>query len=120
MHTHARLGLSAVVTLVMACSSTDVDETSRVDSAALGGVIRYEQTSPQVSYRAPWGGTWYTNRGASFSAGSHATHMDLGAAASFSFTGTSVTWIGFRDPWSGIAKISLDGGAPIFVDTYAA
>jgi hypothetical protein len=41
------------------------------------------------------------------------------ATASFTFTGTSVRWIGRRSTSSGIALVSVDGGTPIEVDLYA-
>ncbi len=42
-----------------------------------------------------------------------------GATASFSFTGTSVAWIGRRNRDGGIALVRVDGGAPIEVDLFA-
>jgi hypothetical protein len=46
--------------------------------------------------------------------------VDAGARATFAFTGTSVSWVGYRDRWSGIARVSLDGVLAATVDTYAA
>ena len=45
--------------------------------------------------------------------------MDAGSRATFSFTGTSVSWIGYRDEWSGIAKVYIDGALKATVDTYS-
>jgi hypothetical protein len=44
-----------------------------------------------------------------------------GDQATFSFTGTAVSWIGYRGPTAGIARVILDGNvvADAF-DTYAA
>ena len=42
-----------------------------------------------------------------------------GAAIAFDFTGTGVSWIGYRDAWSGIAAVYLDGVFQAEVDTYA-
>src|SRR5262245_10227169 len=80
------------------CSAADSLESSRTEAAPLT-VTRYEETSPAITYVAPWGGTWYRNNNPGFSAGSHLTHMDVGAKATFQFTGSAVTWIGYRDPW---------------------
>jgi hypothetical protein len=44
--------------------------------------------------------------------------MAAGATAKLTFTGTAVSWIGYRDEWSGIAKIILDGRVITNVDTY--
>jgi len=43
----------------------------------------------------------------------------LGATASFSFTGTSVRWIGRRNKEGGIARLSVDGRDAIEVDLYS-
>ena len=45
--------------------------------------------------------------------------MTPGCRASFTFTGSSVSWIGFRDEWSGIARVSIDGVVRAEIDTYA-
>jgi len=37
----------------------------------------------------------------------------------FSFTGTAVSWIGFRGPQAGIARVSLDGVFVAQVDTFS-
>ena len=42
-----------------------------------------------------------------------------GALASFTFTGTSVTWIGSRGRGHGIALVRVDGGEAIEVDLFA-
>jgi hypothetical protein len=46
--------------------------------------------------------------------------MDQGSQARFTFTGTGVRWIGFRDAWSGIAQVYLDGVLQGTIDTYSA
>ena len=54
----------------------------------------------------------------------HRFLADLGAALgtdvrSVTFTGTGVIWIGYRDQYSGIAKVYLDGVEQSIVDTFA-
>ena len=77
---------------------------------------RFDQTDPSVTYTAGW----ITDPNAPWSEGSGAYINTAGAQATFSFTGTSVKWVGARGPWGGIARVFLDGtlvnGA---VDTYA-
>ena len=46
--------------------------------------------------------------------------MDTNARATVTFTGTAVSWIGYRDQWSGIARVYVDGLLHSTVDTYAA
>jgi hypothetical protein len=76
-------------------------------------VTRYEQSSASFS------GTWYDNGMGVHSGGSAKLSMDAGARATFSFTGTGVTWIAYCDEWSGIAKVYVDGALQGQIDTYA-
>jgi hypothetical protein len=79
-------------------------------------VVRYEQNNPAVKYT----GTWYPNSGAFNSGGSATMAMDALSQAKFTFTGTGVKWIGYRDQWSGIAKVYVDGVLKATIDTYSA
>ena len=80
---------------------------------------RFDQTDPSVTYTAGWV-TDGTAAKRPWSEGSGAYINTAAAQATFTFTGTSVKWIGARGPWGGIARVFLDGtlvaGA---VDTYA-
>jgi hypothetical protein len=84
--------------------------------APTGTVVSYEQNNPAVQLT----GTWYPNNGAFNRGGSSILAMDQGSQARFTFTGTGVQWIGFRDQWSGIAQVYLDGVLKGTVDTYSA
>jgi hypothetical protein len=77
--------------------------------------VRYEQDSAAVQFT----GTWYPNHGAFNSGGSAALSMDPNTRATLAFEGTGVSWIGYRDEWSGIARVYLDGVFQATVDTYA-
>ena len=79
-------------------------------------MVRYEQNNPAVQLT----GNWYPNSGAFNSGGSAILAMDQGSQASFTFTGTGVQWIGFRDAWSGIAQVYVDGALQGTIDTYSA
>jgi hypothetical protein len=78
--------------------------------------VRYEQDNPAVQLT----GTWFPNNGSFNNGGSAILAMEQGDVASFTFTGTSVRWIGYRDPWSGIAQVYLDGALKGIIDTYSA
>ncbi|HEV8644618.1 MAG TPA: Ig-like domain-containing protein [Burkholderiales bacterium] len=75
-------------------------------------VKRYEETDASVRYGIGWnrrdddfrGTGWYA-----WSGGAAAESMTPGAQATFTFTGTSVTWIGMRGYDSGIARVFVDG-----------
>jgi hypothetical protein len=89
-------------------------------SGIVGGVSapagRIEQNNPAITYT----GNWYLNTNPIMSGGTAALAMDPNSSATVTFNGTGITWIGYQDQWSGIAKVYVDGtlqSAP--VDTYA-
>ena len=82
------------------------------------GYIRIDQGNAAVSYT----GTWSV-RGSSlladYSGGSAEVSAQPTATATLTFSGTAVRWIGYRDTFSGIASVSLDGGSQTAVNTYS-
>jgi hypothetical protein len=63
---------------------------------------------------------FWTNYGAAtgtFSGGSIVASNVAASAATFSFTGTAVSWIGVKCNVCGIAAVSIDGGLPTTVNT---
>ena len=95
---------------------TATTSTPPPTGSVTGSQLHFEQDNAAVTYT----GTWYPNSGAFNSGGSAVMAMDAGSQAKFTFTGTSVNWIGFSDPWSGIAKVYVDGVLKATIDTYAA
>jgi hypothetical protein len=84
-----------------------------------GGVVatpgRIEQKNPASIYS----GSWFTNEHAMHSGGSAALSIDAGSSVTFSFEGTGISWIAYRDEWSGIARVILDGTTETLIDTFA-
>jgi len=80
-----------------------------------GSQQRVEQSNSAVVLS----GNWFANNGSFNSGGSAALAMDAGSRATFAFTGSSISWIGFRDQWSGIANVYIDGNLVTTVDTYS-
>jgi hypothetical protein len=78
-------------------------------------VVRYEQTNAAIARS----GTWATNNGGFNSGNSAALSMDAGSRTTFMFSGTGVRWIGYRDEWSGVARVYLDNALTATVDTFA-
>ncbi|MBI2822811.1 MAG: hypothetical protein HYX74_11370 [Acidobacteria bacterium] len=95
-------------------SSSEPSAGGSGDNGAAGGLI--EQDSTAIKY----GGGWYANNLAVHSGGGAALAMDGATRATLTFTGTAVRWIGYRDPWSGIANVYVDGKKAAVVDTYSA
>src|SRR5439155_1103173 len=85
-------------------------------------VTRFEDTDPSVVYSGPG---WRSDMYKALSNGGATASDQAGAQATFTFTGTSVSWIGGR--WlgelgpdnGGIARVFLDGAFMKEVDTYA-
>ena len=78
---------------------------------------RVEESDAAVSLSA---GDWTpTDQKFAWSGGSAMQSKVIGATATFTFTGTSVRWIGGRNDQGGIALVSVDGGPAKRVDTFA-
>jgi hypothetical protein len=76
---------------------------------------RVQETAAAVGYTSGW---TQGNRTTAWSGGTAAVATAAGARASFTFTGTSVNWIGLRGPTSGIARVFVDGALRGTVDLY--
>jgi len=76
---------------------------------------RFEETAGSVTYTGDW---WQGNRNRAWSMGTVAVSNTPGARATFSFTGTSVRWIGCRKFSMGIANVYLDGVFVAEIDSY--
>lgn len=86
------------------------------DPPAAPSWTRFEQTDSRVTYT----GTWYRVNSGIFSGGSAVEAVTPGARATFAFNGTAARWIGYKDRWSGMARIYVDGVLQATVDTYSA
>lgn len=64
-----------------------------------------QQNDPSITYT----GNWYLNSNPAMNGGSAVLAMDVNSSATITFNGTGITWIGYQDPWSGIANIYVDG-----------
>jgi hypothetical protein len=85
-------------------------------STPTGAAYHVEQEAAAVEFSS----NWMANNHPMHSGSSAKLAMDAGEKVTFTFTGNAVTWIAYRDMWSGIAKISIDGAAKGEIDTYSA
>jgi hypothetical protein len=92
----------------------DIENGSGVTGAFTAGVGRTEQNSPALTYT----GVWLPNTSPAMSGGSAVLATNAGSRATISFKGTGITWIAYRDEWSGIARVYVDGVLTSTVDTY--
>jgi hypothetical protein len=85
-----------------------------------GGVTapggRVEENHPALAFS----GRWYANASPVHSGGNAALAMDAGSRVAVAFNGTGIHWLAYRDEWSGIARIYVDGELKATIDTYLA
>jgi hypothetical protein len=96
-------------------------------------VSRLQETDPSAEFTSDWiqdnpvvtaipGITTGRTQGSSlrsWSAGAARLSTTPGALATFTFTGTAISWIGARGTQSGIARVSLDGAFVAEIDLYS-
>ena len=69
-----------------------------------------------ASYTGNWAGGY--QQGGYYDNSIHQTNSP-GASASYTFTGNAIAWVGGRNTYYGYAAVSIDGGTPTMVNTYA-
>jgi len=141
-----RVPMFGATGLADASHTLTIEATGRQNASATGALVvvdafdvpaatisRLQETDPSVAYTAGWvqdnavvtvipGITTGLIQGSSlraWSAGAARLSTMPGAQASFTFTGTGVSWIGARGTQSGIARVSLDGVFVTEVDLYS-
>jgi uncharacterized protein (TIGR03437 family) len=92
----------------------DIENGSLAGGTMAAGAGLVQQTDVATNYF----GHWFQNAGAQYSGGSVNLVVDAGAHVDLTFNGTGITWIGYRDEWSGFAQVLLDGALQATVDTY--
>jgi len=92
----------------------DVENGSLVGGTMTAGTGLVQQTDVAANYF----GHWFQNSGGQYSGGSVNLAVDAGARVDLTFNGTAVTWMGYRDEWSGLAQVFIDGTMQATVDTY--
>lgn len=84
-----------------------------------GGVTatgRVEESHPALLFS----GRWYSNASGVHSGERAALAMDGSSSVTVAFDGSGITWIGYRDEWSGIARVFVDGVLKTTIDAYLA
>jgi putative lipoic acid-binding regulatory protein len=107
--------LTAVARDAAGNQTTSAAVSVTVSNAGPAQVTRFEDTDPTVVYSTGWQPDVY----AALSAGGATVSDAAGAQATFTFSGSSVAWIGGRSDETGIAQVFLDGNLVATVDTYS-
>jgi len=76
-----------------------------------------QNTDPDISYTGGW--ALRGNTSTSWSGSSSTVASAAGEQATLAFSGTSITWIGYRGPDAGTARVYIDGSFAGEVDTYS-
>jgi len=109
--------LTAVARDAAGNAATSAGVTVTVANAAPPAVTRIEETRTDI---ITYTGTWLQgNMDREWSGNTAALSVEPLARATLSFTGTGVSWIGFRGPQTGIANVFLDGTLVATVNAYA-
>jgi PKD repeat protein len=109
--------LTAIAADAAGNQTTSAPVTVTVANGASPATTRFEEDHAAVS-AAP-AGAWARigPEVAAFSGGTAGAANASGATATFTFSGTAVSWLGLKCNACGIATVSLDGAAPVTVDT---
>lgn len=94
----------------------DIENGTGIVGGVSASAGRVEQNDPTVSYT----GAWFLNTNSVQSGGTAVLATDVGSTATITFNGTGIRWITYRDAWSGIANVYLDGALQTTVDNYVA
>jgi hypothetical protein len=100
---------------VPSSSTTSTTSPTSTATPTISTTTQLEQNAAAVVYS----GEWYSVDRTWFAAGSAALAM-YNSSATLTFTGTGVSWVGYKDAWAGIARVLLDGQVVGEFDTYAA
>lgn len=92
----------------------DIENGSGVPGGINAPAGRIQENHPALIYT----GRWYSNASPAHSGGNAALATDAGARVSVSFDGTGIEWLAYRDEWSGVARIYIDGELKTTVDNY--
>ncbi len=92
----------------------DIENGSGITGGIAASAGLVQETNPALIYT----GQWFNKTGSIFNGGASVLATDPGSRVSINFNGSGVTWIGYRDEWSGIAQVYLDGALTATVDTY--
>jgi hypothetical protein len=97
-----------------------IDAFDVEDGAGVAGgfpaatVGHVENDNPALTYT----GIWYSNTNAAHSSGTAVLAASADSAVSLNFNGSGISWIAYRDEWSGLARVFLDNELKATIDTY--
>ena len=91
-----------------------IENGAALPGGVSAGAGRIEENNAALIYS----GTWFANASVVHNDGHAVLSMDKGSRVTVPFNGTGISWIGYRDEWSGVANVYLDGVEKTQIDTY--
>jgi len=92
----------------------DIENGAGIPGGVTAGTGRVEENHPALQFT----GRWYPGANPALSGGTALLAMEAGSRATINFNGTGVSWMAYRDEWSGIARVYVDGELKTTIDTY--
>lgn len=92
----------------------DIENGEPIPGNLTAAAGRIEESNPALVYT----GRWYANANPSHSGGNATLATDAGSRVTVNFNGTGISWLAYRDEWSGVARVYLDGVEMTTVDDY--
>jgi len=92
----------------------DIENGSAIPGGIPAATGRVEENNPALILT----GKWFSNNNPAHSGGSAALATDADSHLEVRFTGTGIRWIAYRDEWSGIARVYIDGELRLTTDDY--
>lgn len=92
----------------------EIENGSPIPGGITAHTGRVEEDDAALLYT----GRWYPNVNPNHSGGRAVLAMDAGARVTIRFNGTGIAWNAYRDEWSGVARVYLDGEEKATIDTY--
>src|SRR5262249_33506627 len=129
--TSMQAAVYTATSLVRATHTLAIEVTGQKNAAAADNLIyvdavdvqsRVEDDDPAIAYAGtgvPDTGRNWSGTSPQTGSGTATRSGTAGSRAEVAFEGASVSWIGFRGPWIGMADVSLDGAAATRIDLYS-
>jgi len=93
----------------------DIDNGEATQGQVLASAGLVQQNDPALTYT----GKWFLINNPAMSGGSAVESTDVPSSVTLAFEGSGVQWIAYRDQYSGIAKVYIDGDLVATMDTYS-
>ena len=94
----------------------DISDGNSTNGQTLAPSGLVQQNDPSITYT----GNWFLTTNSIFSGGTVVEATDVASSVTITFEGSGITWIGYQDPYSGIANVYIDGAKVATIDTYSA